>query len=220
MNLLSIESAAGVVGAAVLIDGSVVAEENFVDRRHTELLSPAIESVVKKSGIALSQIDVIGVDCGPGLFTGLRVGIATAQGLAYGFSRPVVAVTSVEVLGQVARANGSTGDVLAVVDARRGEVFVARLSPEGAILEEPSRMEPESLRSIDGDGLVAIGDGARRYKEFLSKDVTLTDADLNAGALASVAAQKWENQESLFNAATLRPLYLRAPDAVSNWSKR
>lgn len=219
MIVLSLETAAGVVGAAIGDGRRVLAESNTPDRRHTELLPGVIEEVLASTGLCLADVDAIGVDVGPGLFTGLRVGVATAQGLAFALSIPVVPVTSTEVLCAVARGAGWEGEVLAVVDARRGEVFVARYDANGRCTLAPSRMAPEGLGTMR-DRLLAIGDGARRYGEHLASSVESSTLDLEAGALCEVAVSRLMRGRALREPGVLRPLYLRAPDAVSNWTTR
>ena len=129
--VLAIESATDAAGVA-LADGSGLLAEVRVGRgrRHAETIAPGVEAVCRLAGIALREVDVVVVDVGPGLFTGLRVGIATAKGIAFGLGLPMVPVTSLDVLaaavaaGRPASRSGRT--LVAVVDARRGEVFWAR----------------------------------------------------------------------------------------------
>ncbi len=136
MNLLAIESATDLVGAAVVTsDGRIFERSHAGGRQHAELLAPSVDAVCHEAALAVADLDAVAVDIGPGLFTGLRVGVATAKALAQGLGVGLVGVTSLDVLAVDAvdrvaagEATGRVGDltVVAVVDARRGEVFVAR----------------------------------------------------------------------------------------------
>ena len=118
MIVLGIESATDSVGAAVG-DGEVLGAAFAVTgrRRHAENLAPAISEVLARSGIGLERVEAIAVDVGPGLFTGLRVGVATAKGLAQGLGIGVLPLTSLEILAAAAFESGWQGTVVPVVDA-------------------------------------------------------------------------------------------------------
>ncbi len=153
--VLAIESATDAAGVA-LADGSGVLAEIRVGRgrRHAETIAPGVETVCRLAGIALRDVDAVVVDVGPGLFTGLRVGIATAKGIAFGLGLPMVPVTSLDVLAAAVAAGrpatGSGRTVVAVVDARRGEVFWARY-----------RIDRDSIRpSAPGGDAGAVGGDA------------------------------------------------------------
>lgn len=128
MILLALESATDTVGAAVIRDDGGSAERTHVGgRAHAEHLAPAIEEACALTGCRITDVDRIAVDLGPGLFTGLRVGVATAKALAQALGIGVLGVGSLDILAAAAweRADGPPGAVVAVVDARRGEVFAA-----------------------------------------------------------------------------------------------
>jgi tRNA threonylcarbamoyladenosine biosynthesis protein TsaB len=139
MTLLAIESATDTVGVALFRDDGGSAERvHEGGRTHAELLAPAIEEVCAVSGCTVGDIDAIAVDVGPGLFTGLRVGVATAKALGQSLGIGVLGVSSLDILAaavvdRVAASlsgadRGSTprvGTVASVIDARRGEVFAA-----------------------------------------------------------------------------------------------
>ena len=122
--LLAIETATDVVGCAVADSNGVLAACSVVKgRQHGELLASQVQAALNQSGLQPSQLDCLAVDVGPGLYTGLRVGLATASALAYAWQIPVLGLTSSEVL-----AFGShdfEGIVVPVIDARRSEFFFA-----------------------------------------------------------------------------------------------
>ena len=127
-------------------------------------------------GLAVTDLDLVAVDLGPGLFTGLRVGVAAAKGLARSLGIGIVGLSSLEILARAAADCGHGGHVLAVVDARRGEVFAAvregRGDPgPGDLLGRPGPLLPaglvDGLRELGGVPIVAVGDGAQRYAGVL-----------------------------------------------------
>ena len=121
---VAIETATETVGVAVRDASGVEAELVLTGRRrHVETLTPALEHLLAQVGLAPDDIGVLAVDVGPGLFTGLRVGVAAAKGLAQSLGIGVLGATSLDVLTAGAAEAGHHGFVLACVDARRGEVF-------------------------------------------------------------------------------------------------
>lgn len=190
MILLGIETATELVGAAVAdADGPRAAVWATGRRQHAESLAPAIAHVLDQAGLDLADLDAVAVDVGPGLFTGLRVGVATAKGIAQGLDVGVVPCTSVDVLAAATYDAGWTGPVVAAVDARRGEVFAARYRPDPAAagawrqVSPPARFTPAALAAAlatdpagggagagagGPGGWLAVGDGARRYADVLA----------------------------------------------------
>ena len=128
--ILGIETASAQVGCAVSegekVKAAIVAQS---ERSHGEMLAPMIQAVLAEAEMSIDDIGLVAVDCGPGRYTGLRVGIATAAALAYARSLPVVAVGSTELLAFGARK--FCGNIVPVVDARRGEAFFAIYKSNG-----------------------------------------------------------------------------------------
>ena len=128
--ILGIESASALVGCAVSegekVKAAMVAHS---ERSHGEMLAPMVQAVLAEAEMTIDDIGLVAVDCGPGRYTGLRVGIATAAALAYARSLPVVAVGSTELLAFGARK--FCGNIVPVVDARRGEAFFAVYKSSG-----------------------------------------------------------------------------------------
>jgi tRNA threonylcarbamoyladenosine biosynthesis protein TsaB len=127
--VLAVESATDTAGVALADEkgalGSIVVARG---RRHTETISPAVETLCRRVGVTLSDLDAVGVDVGPGLFTGLRVGVGTVKALAFALDVPVVTATSLEILAHAVAGSGCSDGrlIVPVVDARRGEVFSTR----------------------------------------------------------------------------------------------
>ncbi|MGH8988786.1 MAG: tRNA (adenosine(37)-N6)-threonylcarbamoyltransferase complex dimerization subunit type 1 TsaB [Acidimicrobiales bacterium] len=223
--LLGIETAAGLVGVALADeDGPLASVWLRGDRRHAETLAPALDHVLAQAGASLSDVEAIAVDVGPGLFTGLRVGVATAQGLAAGLGVGIVEVTSVEVLAREAYDSGWEGPVAAVVDARRAEVFTAWWAGPGAEPEGLSRHSPPDLaEQLAGTpGTLLVGTGAHRYRElFCGAGLRVGEVrEPSPRALVSVAAGRLAEGAAPVRPAAVRPVYLRDADARINWVQR
>jgi tRNA threonylcarbamoyladenosine biosynthesis protein TsaB len=230
--LLAIETATETVGVAVRTADGVQAELTVTGRRrHVEALTPAVQHVLEQVGLTPSDLDAVAVDIGPGLFTGLRVGVSAAKGLAQALGIGVITCNSLEVLLHAA-APGRHGRALAAVDARRGEVFAmtATLDAAGAVRDmgQPLLLTPGDLAelaaSTGGDPLLVVGDGAQRYAGHLTAIAGVTvvrDAlawpppstllALAAAQLAAGAAPESPQQ--------VVPLYMREADAVSNFTQ-
>jgi tRNA threonylcarbamoyladenosine biosynthesis protein TsaB len=227
--ILGIDTATPQIGCALGgPDGPLASFHAARGRRHAETLAPAVAFVCAQAGVALSEVGAIAVDVGPGLFTGLRVGLATGKAMAGALGVPMVGVTSLDLL---ARPLGPAArPVVAMVDARRGEVFWALYRPSPAGMErlgdyavdEPAVVVAR-LVALGGEWL-AVGDGARRYAELLSG----VDRVEVAGPGFAYPSADWlvELASPLAEAGQavapqqLDPLYLRTADVRINWQQR
>jgi tRNA threonylcarbamoyladenosine biosynthesis protein TsaB len=233
MIVLAIESATEVAGVALADDRGVLSVAGVSrGRRHAESLAPAIEFVCRRAGVALAEVAVVAVDVGPGLFTGLRVGVATAKALAFALRILVVSATSLDVLAHAVASSGvDPGRLLVpVVDARRGEVFVGwfRAQPQEAVqVGSDARLTPEglgrALRDVS-DPYVLAGDGALRYRAELGDlpGATLARATLAhppVAVLATLGVARATAGEC-GDHASVAPRYLRDADTRIHFEQR
>lgn len=212
---LMIETATPACAVGLEVDGEVSEVVLDRERRHTEVLASGVAEALAAAGVAPRDIERVVVDRGPGLYTGLRVGIATALGLALATGADLVGVTSLEVLAAGAARTTSEGEFVALVDGRRGEVFAQRfvLSPI-ASLDEPRVVRPEALAAeLVARPATLGGDGAARYREHFAGLVQL---DLVVPP-PSVALELARSRPAV---ETVAPLYLREADAVANFTTR
>jgi tRNA threonylcarbamoyladenosine biosynthesis protein TsaB len=202
--VLGIESATARAGVALgTPDGVIASAQVTRGPRHAEVLMPAIDFVCTQAGIAVAEVDAIAVDIGPGLFTGLRVGIATANGLAQALGKPMIGVCSLDVLAYPLRFVAA--DVVSVIDARRSEVYAARygiVDDELKRVVDPTVLPPAELLAQLGDA-VMVGDTLG--------DAGATFALPSAETLVEIA-RTLEFQEP----NSIQPLYLRKSDAELN----
>lgn len=229
MIVLGIETATARVGAAVGGQEGVLAEFHASrGRRHVETLVPAIDFVCRTARIALSEVSVVAVDVGPGLFTGLRVGVATAKAIAQALSVPMIGLSSLDLLAYPLRYAERL--VVPVIDARRDEVYWAtyRQVPGGIQRLSDYRISsPRDLAaelSAERQGALLIGDGALRYADVLRAEAnievgTVGSAHPSPGALVELAHPRAVREEFV-QASELEVLYLRRSDAEINWDAR
>jgi tRNA threonylcarbamoyladenosine biosynthesis protein TsaB len=176
MVILALDTSANRGSAAVIrADGErtiVVERAGDESRPHGERLPMELMAVLREAGASIEDLGGLAVAVGPGSFTGLRVGIATIQGLALARSLPVTPVSTFEALAWHAR--GSTGAIAAWVDAHRGEVFATLLAPDGrTVLAPAAALAPEAALDAWRDALAPfarvrfLGDGAVRYRDVI-----------------------------------------------------
>lgn len=230
MLTLGIETATEQVSVAIGGHEGVLAMfEVCRGRRHAETLTPAIEFLCRQADVELSEISVIAVDVGPGLFTGMRVGLAAAKALAQALRVPMIGMSSLDLLAFPLRHGSRT--IAAVIDARKGELFYAFYRPvPGGIQRvlEPRCGRVEELEGdivARGDDVVLVGDGALRYRDDIAADVVsceFADQFLSRPSAAPLVqlAHARALREEWVNPWEIQPLYLRLPDAQINWSTR
>jgi tRNA threonylcarbamoyladenosine biosynthesis protein TsaB len=228
MKLLAIETSTEACSVAVLIDGRIRERFEIASRRHTELVLPWADELLAEAGIGKAQLDAIAVGCGPGAFTGVRLAISLAQGMALALDIPVVPVSTLAVLALQAVAGNAVG-ILAAIDARMGEVYLGAFAPDAANLLRPLRPEwmarpnsPElssNERSLD-DRWLGVGTGFaagnRALPEALGSSLLDYDATAlpRAADLARLAVLAFERGEAIAP-EQVEPAYLRDKVALT-----
>lgn len=229
MIILGIETATMQVGCAVGgVEGVLASFTAARGRRHAETLVPAVEFVCRQARVGLHEVSVVAVDIGPGLFTGLRVGIATAKALAQALRVPMIGLSSLDLLA-FALHHGD-GLIATVVDARRGEVFAALYRPvPGGVqrVARPRVCAPAELASelmAMGEDCLLVGDGAVRYAAAFddARHLDIADGSFAFPSPASLVqlAHSRAVREEFVQPSELEPLYLRRADAEINWERR
>jgi len=222
VNLLAIETATQACCVGVRTTSGVeiarVVDEN---RQHTETLTLGMGALIREAGLMPRDIDRVVVDRGPGLFTGLRVGIATANAFAQGLGCGMVGVTSLELLAHGAHDAGVRGTLVSTVDGRRGDVFVQTFELGDGVTEQglPEVATPQDVAarwSLKGVAVTFTGDGVERYLEFFG---TVAHASIYTQMVPSMHAALWLG-EAATPSLTIDPMYLREADAVANFATR
>ena len=228
MNLLALDTATEACSAALLIGADVIERSEIAPRRHAELILPMIEALLAEAGITRRQIDAIAVGRGPGAFTGVRLAISVAQGLALGLDVPVVPVSSLAALAQDAPAD-IDAPILAVIDARMGEVYAGafRRSANGLVtaigsesVGPASRLLVPQLAALREQHWSIVGSGWDAYRDALSAQLPAPPAFADGGrfpqarAIARLAAPQLAAGRGV-SAEFALPVYLRDKVALT-----
>ncbi len=234
MNILAIESSGLVASAAVVEDGLLKTEFTINNRlTHSETLLPMIKSMYDISGLDMNKTDAIAVSAGPGSFTGLRIGAATAKGLALALNIPVISVSSLKAMA--CGVSGLSGSVICpIMDARREQVYSAAYRAGAELLAEEARDIHEFLAELGRNDIskdiektvdahrcfIFVGDGVPVYKDIIVRElcgkVTFAGAAFNRQRAANVAElgtsiyEAWLREHSL-TAETVR---LKGADSI------
>jgi tRNA threonylcarbamoyladenosine biosynthesis protein TsaB len=218
MICLGIDTSSLIVRVAVTRDHQVLADVSGEGpRTHSETLLAAVQESLDTAGVSLSAVDLIAVGRGPGAWTGLRVGIATAKSLAYALSIPIVGISTLEAVA--AGVTGFAGKLAVIVDARRGEVCGASFDVDGRGGIEPEGgvflSAPEGLdrfvggdRALVGNGVVLLAEKDRANRYILPEVLGQVDA-----AVICRLAEKRYRREGPDSLSDVVPIYVRKSDA-------
>lgn len=207
MRILAFDCAGAQCAAALLADDVIVAARTIIaERGHAQLLIPLLVELIDEAGLTFADIDRFAVTTGPGSFTGIRVALSAAHGLALGTGKPVIGITVFEALA--AATIISAPRLLVAIDSRRAELFVQMFDAAGAALTQPAMLAPDSVAAWAGPGPLALaGDATHLVAPYL--DVVAVDgpALVDPAVIARLAAFRPVGPAP-------SPFYLRAPDAV------
>ena len=220
MVILALDTSSAAGSAAVLRDGVVVAERaGDASRTHGERLPRELMAVLEDARADLHDVTTFAVCTGPGSFTGLRVGIATMQGLAFAQRKLVVPVSAFEALARTRTTEPSA--VATWIDAHRGEVFACLFDADGRVLREPTSLPPAATldlwlnNGLATDAAIRFeGDGAGKYAAIIGERIAhatiASQVPLLAGTIARIADAA---RERAVTPHAVVPLYVRRPDA-------
>ena len=219
-------------GSVALVEDDRLVDERSGDaaRTHAQRLPGELTALVDANGLAWPDVDLFAVASGPGSFTGLRIGIATIQGLAFVRGRRMVAVPALEALAHLASLDVRPGAVVAAwMDAHRHEVFAALyrvmdapaftperlVEVEGPTVGEPAAMLARWAALLAVEPIAFVGDGAVMYADEIARaapSARLVRPPLLAGAIGRLAIARARREETI-DPAGVHPLYVRRPDA-------
>ena len=216
IRILAFDTALDACSAALLTDDEVVVARHEIRARgHAERLIPMIDEVLSEAGWRYQDLDLICVTRGPGSFTGLRIGLATARGLALALELPILGLGTLEALaaGVLARPRPA---ILALIDARRGQLYAQAFDRDGLGLGPPAALAPDRVAELAPPAPAAVvGTGAALALPYLAvsrPDLGRAEAPAlpEAARFGRIAA---ERKDAAIVGVPPEPLYLRAPDA-------
>ncbi len=224
MKILAIDTSALTATAAILSEDMLIGEISTTTKlTHSQTIMPMIDELLKKVSLDITDIDLFACSEGPGSFTGLRIGIGTIKGLAYGLGKPVVGVSTLEALAY----NIDVTDLVIcpIMDARRGQVYngLYRYNDgELSCIEEPRALSIEELCEELTERTIFVGDGVNVHKEKIKEllgDKAVFSSPQNllqrAGSVAFAALKK-----EAVSAEDLTAVYLRKPQAEREREER
>lgn len=216
--ILHIDTATETANVSIAKSGTVVAEAfNYDQKDHAAFLQPAIKEIAEKAGIALTGIDAVAVASGPGSYTGLRVGMASAKGLCYALNKPLICVGTLDILAKSVLLQSSvmvTADTLicSMIDARRMEVFAAvytqnmdfLLPPQAIILTENS-----FITFLEKNRIIFGGSGINKWQKLVkSENASFLQIQSNSEAISEISLEKMAKSE-FSDIAYTEPQYLK-----------
>ena len=216
-TIAAIDTSTELASVAILHRGVLFTHQSSGHATHSATVLPMLQRAVQEAGIALAECDAFAYGCGPGSFTGVRTACGLVQGLAFGTQRKVIPVVTLLAMAHAARRNGAGDDVIAVMDARMGEVYWAhyRYTDQWQIIIEPTLARAEKVDSAPGAAV--CGNGVRAYPEAfssLSDDRRYPDILPHAADIADLAVLALARGESV-EAREAQPLYLRNKVALT-----
>jgi tRNA threonylcarbamoyladenosine biosynthesis protein TsaB len=235
MRILGVDTSTSTASIAILENSQIVAEDYYPRERrvgrsgpianHSEIILPLVDSVLKRAGIGLPDIAGIAVSVGPGSFTGIRIGLSTVKGLAYGTEVPAFGISTLQAIA--ARVTHFEGVVCSLLDARKNDAYSALFRKDGNQLERLSEDEIVPIRHVlerlgrIGEPCLFIGDGLTVYRALIEQSSDLQAHIADEESMTSVAASVARLSESRFlkngtaPVVDLVPIYLRRPECES-----
>lgn len=222
MKILAIDTATEACSVALLVNNSCQECFEIIPRQHTERVLPMVDEILQNADMSLSQLDALAFNCGPGSFTGVRVATSVAQGLAFSADLPVIPVSSLAALAQLAFREEKQEKVLSMIDARMKEVYWGCYQAEAGLMKLVASEQVSPVTSVSKDGeWHCLGSGWDTFQTELqqSKQVHITSFSLerfpHAQDIAVLAADLY-TQGKVVRAEDAIPSYIR--DEVT-WKK-
>lgn len=225
MRILSVDTSTAACSIVLSEDGELRGEINTEsEETHSVRLLPGIDTLLRSCGCSIKNIDAFAVVCGPGSFTGVRIGLTTIKGLAESLAKPTIPVTAFEAW--LEKVPEQQGILIPVIDARRSEVYGAVFSRSGETTEllSPGRVEKvsELLASIAHPQACFLGGGAAVYEDLIVARPgwrVLAGDPFLGRALSQIAFRRAE-KNTFLTATELQAYYLRRPDAELKWKQQ
>ena len=230
MKILGIDTSSMAASVAVIEDNKLICEYTINTKKtHSQKLMPMIENMLGLSDLNVREIDAIAVCEGPGSFTGLRIGMATAKAIAHVNDIPVIGVNSLEALA--ANMNLCDKKICSILDAQRNQVYTGRYQYEGTKLVEIKEIGIQQIDELleelaqSGEQWILVGEAVYKYEDKIREisNIEIPAASNNvtkAGSLCSVAKVKFDEGKDIFDCYTVNPLYIRKLQAEEQYQEK
>lgn len=213
-RIIAIETSSGVCSAALAVDGQCVALRENIGNQYTHSLTVYIQELLQRSGLNFERdIDAVAVSAGPGSYTGLRIGVSTAKGLCFASGKPLIAVTTTDALCAEAMSvsQGSIDEntrLVAMIDARRMEVYTASYDAHAVCISPPEAMvvDETSFDHYKNHKMILFGSGAQKCAAMLG--ASTLDVELSARWLCQSAHEKFLKHD-FQDTAYFEPMYIK-----------
>lgn len=215
-TILAIDTATEACSVALWHQGKLTSLDELSPRTHTQRILPMVDELLKEAKIGLNQVDFLAFGRGPGSFTGVRVGVSVAQGLAFGANLPVIALSNLQVMAEEAYQTLGATNVIALIDARMNEVYFAQFQRVGkqwqCVVPEQVCSPERAIEQFQNDeNTVVVGTGWAAYPQFSAQNRPLVVSDItlpSARFMIALAQQQITNGQAQ-TALDIEPVYLR-----------
>lgn len=230
MKILGIDTSTMAANVAVLEDDKLICEYTINTKKtHSQKLMPMIENMLKISDIEIKDMDAIGICVGPGSFTGLRIGMATAKAMAHVNNIPLIGVNSLEILGS--NIELSNKKICVILDAQRNQVYTCKYRYED---NKSKALEEINIKPIDdlleelhatNEEWVILGEAVYKYKEKIEAILNITIPSpanhiTKASSLCVLAKDKLEQNTDVYNCYDINPMYIRKSQAEEQYEEK
>ena len=230
MKIIGIDTSTMAANVAVLEDDKLICEYTINTKKtHSQKLMPMIENILKLSDLDIKEIDAIAICVGPGSFTGLRIGMATAKAMAHVNNIPLIGVNSLEILG--ANMDLCNRNICSILDAQRNQVYMNKYILKDYKITE---LEEISIKAIDelleeisssNEDWVLVGEAVYKYKEKIEEisNITIPSPANNitkASTLCFVARDKMLANDQVYNCYNINPMYIRKSQAEEQYEEK
>lgn len=200
--ILCVETSHQTASVALCSDGALIGfRESLSQKEHASFLQPAVQDMMKEAGLSLNQVDAVSVSIGPGSYTGLRVGLASAKGICYALNKPLIALDTLTIIAHLAGKDLPKHEgiryILPMIDARRNEVFCSVFDQQLKMIAPPQAhiLTDQSFVDLLSQPVLFAGDGTGKWKLQCRHDnAVFKDIRPNAGDMCSLSHNAWRMQ--------------------------
>ncbi|WP_122640423.1 tRNA (adenosine(37)-N6)-threonylcarbamoyltransferase complex dimerization subunit type 1 TsaB [Romboutsia sp. Marseille-P6047] len=230
MKILGIDTSSNASSVAVIEDNKLVCEYTVNTKTtHSQKLMPMIENMLSMSEVDIKDIDAIAISIGPGSFTGLRIGMATAKAIAHVNNLPIIGVNSLEILS--GNMNLCDKKICSILDAQRNQVYTGRYKFENGSIVEIQPVDVVEIESLleeiynDSEEWILVGEAVYKYEDKIKeiKNIKTPAPSHNvtkASSLCSIAKEKYNKNIDIYNCYDINPMYIRKSQAEVQYEEK